>query len=434
MRRALSRIWRAWGTMAYRLAAHLSARLLALSGDLESVLLHRSAATGEVEFGRSDLDMVLVIKPEVATGARLARLLGIIRRLRLLNPIMLHREVYRDCDMQEIARHDTVWASVERRTLVCLWGRDVRPDHLPVRREDATRRLFVWWEVFFCRALGQRHRRNLEKACLECWNFFALAQGLLSEPLLRRDEMSRHWRDSGDFSAGDLGDGEIARRFLLELFSSLHRDRRPPLLRLESPFVFETVLSPHVVPHRFLVLPDPASALPAAYRPGDLVATPELLDLFTHSKNAFMHWSMPAHLTRLGITAPSAGAFRRDAIHICGPHFLTLAGFGSRVASDPAARLACVQHVYECLKDGRYPTPLRQSPAWLTDAPAYYRRRFDELERQRIALDRGLRALDIEGIEVSTAPHESASESRSGPTSESSSESSDASRADSSSS
>lgn len=395
---ALSKAWHAWGQWSYRLAARLSARLLAVSGCLESVMLHRSAATGEVEFGRSDLDLVLVIKPEVATGVRLAKLLWLIRRVRLLNPLMLHREIYRPADLADFARQDSVWANIERRAMLCLWGQDLRPDLLPVLREDATRRLFVWWEVFFCSALARRHRRNLEKACLECWNFFAVAEGLLPEPFLRRDEMSRHLWQCGQGEAARLADPETARHFLLNLFSRLHKTRRPPLLSLAEPLLFETVLSPHVVPRRFLVLPNPSSPLPSSYQPGDLVATPELIDLFMHAKNAFMHWSLPPELARLGVEPPPAEAFVRDSLYTCGAHFLTMPGFGSRVATDPGARQACVQHVYDCLREGRYPTALRQTPNLLTDAPSYYRERYDALERQRQTLVRGLRRLDSSGL------------------------------------
>jgi predicted nucleotidyltransferase len=53
-------------TAFYRQAARLSARMLASSPIVESVLVHRSVATGEVFFGRSDIDMLMVVNEEKA--------------------------------------------------------------------------------------------------------------------------------------------------------------------------------------------------------------------------------------------------------------------------------------------------------------------------------------------------------------------------------
>ena len=390
----LSRAWELWGRVTYRLAGSVSGRVLGLSGCLESVLVHRSVATGEVRFGQSDLDLVLVLRPQATNGSRLAGLLRLVRWLQFLNPAMLHREVYPPGGLEDFGSRDTVWASIERRTLLRVYGQDARPPLLPINRDHATRRLLVWWETFFTTALARRHPRNLEKACLECWNFFAVAQGLLSEPLLRRSDMKSHMLQSGHPPPSSLREPEGARRFLLDLIARLHRDRRRPLARLAAPFVFETTLAPHCQHRRFLVLPSADSPLPPEYIAGDLVATPELLDLFMHSKNAFMHWSLPKEMAELGMSAPSSTAFRRDAHYTCAANFLFFPGFGDRVSVHPRVRLNCVRHALECLRRGDYPTALGQEPWLIGDARAYYLEEYDALELERSELARELAGFD----------------------------------------
>ena len=384
--------WETFGALTYGLAARLAGQLLGLSGCLESVLLHRSVATGEVYFGRSDLDLMLLLRPDSVDGRRLATLLRLVRRVQWIVPVMLHREVYPPGSMADFAQLDTVWASMESRCVIPVYGGDARPPRLPVNPEHALRRLLVWWELFFTQALWGRSGANREKACLECWNFFAVAVGLLDEPLLRRSEMKEHLHDSGGLSPA-LREREGARRFLLELIATLHRQRRPPLSRLARPVMFETVLAPHGVARRFIVLPEARDPLPAGCRAGDLVATPELLDLFTQLKNVFMHWSLPPELVALGLNRPPPEAYLRDGLYLSAANFLFLPGFGARWTPHPGTRLDYVAMALEALERGEDPSP---PPVPLQkvvrDAQAYYLQEYDELERRRVDLVRQLRA------------------------------------------
>ena len=60
---------------SYRAAATLIARYLARHEFVEGVYLHRSVATGEVSFGQSDIDLLLVLNsPE--QGAAMASEMG----------------------------------------------------------------------------------------------------------------------------------------------------------------------------------------------------------------------------------------------------------------------------------------------------------------------------------------------------------------------
>lgn len=385
--------WAAWGRWSYRLAARLAGPLLGLSGSLEGVMLHRSAATGEVRFGQSDLDLVLTLRPEATEGRHLARLLRHVRGVQMLVPMMVHREVYPPGSLEEFAARDTVWANIERRTLTPVFGRAARPPELTIEREHAVRRLLLWWEFFFTEALYGRSPASREKAALECWNFYAVAEGLLAEPLLLRSEMRAHLAASG-FPVSSLREPESARRFVLGLSEHLHKRRFPELQRLERGFAFETILAPHGMSRRFVVLPHASAPLPGQTRRGDLVVTPELVDLFLHSKNAFMSWSLPPQMAALGLRTPSREAFARDALYMCAAHFLLQPGFTASVVGHPGVRLHYARQVANCLEKDRLPTPPTHWPQTLVrDPDRYYLEDYDALEQERRELFHRLRAL-----------------------------------------
>jgi len=104
-------------TAIYRPAAAFTARLLATSHAVESVLVHRSVATGEVSFGRSDIDLLLVIRPEAAyDGEMLASLYHQVRQLQRVNPAMNHIDLYARDGIQRL---DTCLAATERPRGIC---------------------------------------------------------------------------------------------------------------------------------------------------------------------------------------------------------------------------------------------------------------------------------------------------------------------------
>ena len=82
---------------SYRLAAKAVA--IALQGHpiVESVYVNRGVGRGEVSFGRSDIDLQLIVRtpdPEYADGPELASLHWRVRVLRKLNPALGHMMVF----------------------------------------------------------------------------------------------------------------------------------------------------------------------------------------------------------------------------------------------------------------------------------------------------------------------------------------------------
>ena len=97
-------------------AAQGTAWLYALSGKVRSVGARRSVGTGEIYFGRSDIDLELVLQPDCCDGKRLSSLYRVHRLLDALNPALGHVWVMAPGDVELLSRWDTVWASMEEQS------------------------------------------------------------------------------------------------------------------------------------------------------------------------------------------------------------------------------------------------------------------------------------------------------------------------------
>lgn len=339
----------------------MSARLIAGSPVVQSVLLHRSAATGEVSIGRSDIDLLLVVDEEQARdGERVAQLCRRVERARLFNPALSHLDVFDAAGLARQMEMDTIWASVERRAWIRLAGRPIEVMPLAISKEHAVGKLLQWAEWFFAIAVQENNRRNLWKTALECWNAYACAAGLLDEPLLTREEMEQHaGRCERGLETKRLGEAEYAARFVFELVARLHAARRPPLNRLKQPLVFASITAPLCLPRVFVVVPEADSVLPeAVHTDGAWPCTPELLDLFIHTKNPFLHWALPPELVELGIEPPAPGGFLRACRLYGHRRLLFVPCFAVRRTCRPSGRLALLRHAAEWALRGEMPPPV----------------------------------------------------------------------------
>jgi predicted nucleotidyltransferase len=377
-------------TAIYRYVAKVSTKMLTASADVESILLHRSAATGEVSFGRSDIDLIIVITEEAAeTGARMAALLEMVRRARRFNPALTHIDV---CDRRSLSSHsaeDTFRASLERRTVRLLHGRPVAIPDLPVDPDHGLAKFLVWIEVFFPASVQRKSRRNIRKIALECWNAYASAVGSDHPPSLLRSEMEARARETEPRLDPDrLEDPAYASRFVFGLAQRLHDARLPALRKLPRPLIVDTVLAPLCTPRRLVVLPHAESDLPSdVYRPGAFPCTAEILDLFVHAKNAFYYWSLPQALLDLGVEPPSLTEFGKTCRYYSHERFLLAPGFLVDGPSTQAARLALVARAIDGLLRGEPPKPVSQAEMreLMPDAPTaldYYQTRYTALRRE----------------------------------------------------
>ncbi|HSW48951.1 MAG TPA: hypothetical protein VLH09_02200 [Bryobacteraceae bacterium] len=386
----------------YRQAAKFSARVLVRSPVVESVLLHRSAATGEVDFARSDIDLLLVIGEQAAgDGEALASLLRLVNRARFMNPALSHIDVFEPSALTGFAAADTFWASTERRTVLPLAGKPVEIPAGPVHPDHALSRFLLWVEWYFAIAVQQGNRRNLRKTALESWNAYAVADRLISEPGLRRSEMAGQARrfESG-LETERLAEPSYAARFVFGLADRLHRSRLKPLRRLSRPLIFEAVTAPLCLRRLFVVVPGPDSPLPPeAFLPGAFPCTPEYLDLFAHPKNPFLHWIFPPLLTDLGIAPPAAKEFLLACRFYGHTRFLFMPGFANPGPSTQAARMALVRHAADWALRNEAPPPVQREKigalmaSGLRTAEAYYRNEYGPLRAETRRLQESLRGL-----------------------------------------
>jgi hypothetical protein len=388
-------------TALYRTAARVSAGMLASSPAVESILLHRSAATGEVSFGRSDIDMVLIVaEREAENGASIASLCRTVCRTRLLNPALNHIEVYEPSGFASHALMDTFWGSLERRSQILLRGKPVDITFAPVDPDHALGRFLLWVEWFFANSVQRRNQRNIRKTALESWNAYATAEGLIREPYLLRSEMeTQASRFERDLITSRLCDPSYAVAFVFGLADRLHCSRLAPLRTLEKPLVFEAITAPLGLQRVFVVLPRPDSPLPPeTFVPGAFPCTPEILHLFAHEKNAFLYWALPSELLDLGMRPPTVSAFLRSCRHYSHSRFLFCPGFADPRPSTEAARMAVIRHAVNWLSRGELPPAIpqeeiRQMMAAGQPIAAYYRTLYRELHSETRRLQESLRLL-----------------------------------------
>jgi predicted nucleotidyltransferase len=376
----------------YSQAARFSARFLGLFPVVESVFVHRSVATGEVSFGHSDIDLLMIVRQprgESADGPELAGLLAWLRLVRICNPALGHIEVHDPAGMARWIRIDTYRGSQDRRSAILLAGKPVDLTPTPVRREDAVRRFCIWAEGFFSTAVRQRNRRNLRKTSLEMWCAWATAMGVLEAPCLTRREMAARWAESADAPLLDTltADPFRAASVVFGLAKRLHDSLLPPLRALAQPLLMDLRMPPRYRQRMLVTLPSADSPLPReAFRPGSFLCTPEVFDLCLHYLNPFLAWVCPAELTGLGIELPAPSAFARAGRFFGHNHTLRNPGFIHQDTWTAPAFVEVMRHSLPYLDEGRIPQPLGDATVarLAADRPScreYYGRVFPRVYR-----------------------------------------------------
>jgi hypothetical protein len=369
---------------------------------VESVLLHRSVATGEVLFRRSDIDMLMVVdEGKAEKGASIASLYQEVNRARLFNPALKHVDVYEPSGITSHARMDTFWGSVERRTMMLLRGEPVEIPFAPVHPDHALNKFLLSVEWFFAISVQQRSRPNLRKTSLECWNAYASAEGLNREPYLLRSEMEAQASDiEGNLTTKRLGEPSYATRFVFELADRLHRSRLPALRKLGKPLVFEAITAPLCLRRQFVVVPRADSPLPPeSFVKGAFPCTPEILDLFARAKNAFLYWILPPELLELGMQPPLVSGFLRSCRFYSHSRFLFYPGFADPSPPTQAARMALIRHAMDWASRGELPPAIPQEKiremmaAGAQTIADYYRAEYDLLRYDSRRIQESLQAL-----------------------------------------
>jgi hypothetical protein len=348
----------------YRSAATVTGKALLRDEIVHGVYVHRSVAAGEVSFGRSDIDLMVILRePNSETGdaAELASLYRRVCWLRRFNPAAGHIRLYTPAEFEASMCSDTYRGSVTRRNSILLAGKAVAISHAPVRREDAIRRFAYWPDNFFSIAVRERNRRNLRKMATEMWCAYALAQGRITEPYVTRRETVE--RSIADGDGGRLVDvarhPEQAPEYVLGLAKNLHDELFPPLKPLREPLVFSRPILPRSRHRVVVIVPDGRSAIPAqAFQAHSFFATPELLHLFIHYVNPFFDWMLPDELRQLGFVPPNQRSYARACQFFGGGATTREPGFLHKGMWVPGAAAAMFGHAIEHLKKGAIPPPL----------------------------------------------------------------------------
>ncbi|MDA0205278.1 MAG: hypothetical protein O3A53_15285 [Acidobacteria bacterium] len=381
-------------TELYRSIGRMAAKALAGAGATRSIAVRRSVATGEAVFPLSDIDLLVLVEDEVAaSGAKLAKFNQRLRWVRLCTPRLQHVEVQSARGLRQMAKLDSYWASMERRTNLTLAGEPLSIEKTPLRRDDAVAKFGLWTEWFFPIALQLNSRRNIRKTALECWNAYATAEGMVMEPALRRSEMEASLRRTQpNIDVDKLSEPGCACHFVFWLAQRLHESRLPEFEALSEPLMFEATMAPLSMRRLLVVLPRADSPLPDSARArGAWPCTPELLHLYLEYKNPFLYWSLPEKLTQLGLEPPSREKFLEACRYYGHERFLTIPGFASPYLNSQGTRFNHIEHALAAIMTGRAPGPRSEGRIDEISSGAavcleYYRSSYDALRSRSLQL------------------------------------------------
>ncbi len=326
------------GTAAYRLVARAAASQLGRLGFVQGVHARRSLACGEISFGRSDIDLTVVIDPSESLDIEVERLRALVRRLDLLHlavPMLGPAEVGTPAELEEWYRSPILPASPHRdRGWLRLWGKPFERPAISGARDDERDGALPWFFWAWLTLTGDYRRGRVRTCCnmlLDMVNVYYLYTGAFRAPM-RRVDIHAHWsRDSGPSrereQVGRALTGPTPRpagpslRWIyaesLRVADALypHVGRRldgslpPGELRTRVPFAFK---------ERVYVLVDPArreqveAALDRMERePNVVVATERLLKLYFYHRNPWEYFTSADDAARNGLQPPPEDALRR---------------------------------------------------------------------------------------------------------------------------
>lgn len=344
----------------YLLAARSSAALLGRHEVVHQVLVHRSVATGEVDFGRSDIDLILIVSPDPdgrRHGVQLLDLCRSVRRIRRVNRALNHVEAHDRPGWVEWLSLDTYRGSQERRSAITLSGPPAVLPTIPVRREHAVRRFVMSPLHYLVDVLVRGDRRNLRKIALDMWNAYAVATGSIPDPFLRREEIADHYDRSPERQQlGELGHApETLMAFMWGLARLLHGRVLAPLGEFRQRLTVALRVPPYQGARRF-VLPTASPGDQPQAQLHSTILSPEALDLFIHFVNPFVWHSLPADLLENGFRQPSTEFYVEASRYEFRGQILRAPGLMSTNTDRAIAWECLVRSVLPQLENGERPS------------------------------------------------------------------------------
>ncbi len=395
--------------LIYRLTAKIMGIALCRHEIVESVYVNRGVGRGEVAFGRSDIDLSLIVRTPDSDSCDHLELYSLYRwvcTLRLINPALTHLMVYDLHGLDRFIRSDSYMGSQESRSMILLAGKPAPMPCIPVRREDAVRYIPFWVDRLFPMAIKQNNRRNIRKITTEIWKAWTVARGIIDKPYvtLREAEQKAAQHPIGSELADAISDPNRAAKFVLKLAKILHDDLLPPLEKLEEPLIIRMLMPPRSRERILVVLPNHDTPLPTeVFEPNALIATPEMLHLSIRYFNPFYDWNLPPELRRLGYTSPQPIDFVRACLLFGQENTLRLPGFARAETWLTHTIIAFNEYSIPYLCKGEVPPPMPEAAirALLEHNPnclEYYLKEYEKLYHQTKEQLRVLEMMERPGV------------------------------------
>lgn len=328
--------WQRRANTAYLAAARGLARAIARHSIVRSITLRRSIAAGEARFGRSDIDLGIVLHSAGVTPAETRQLCALnrtVRRLRLVCPWLGQCEAIASNELPEWAELESFKVGLDLDNALLLYGAPVEFPRYPVTPEQAAYRTAFWFENYLPRALRTGHRTNLWKFTLEMWTTCNLGLGRRITPHLRRSDTLAEWRLHEPLSDLPTPDWPASRLWLrmMALTAELHSSLLDPLRAPAQPLSHSLSLPPSFARRTLLVGTAEQLASRITRFPADtLPLTPEALGLYLEYLNPALYELLPPGVRTLGFPRPSRGAWQAVLRRWSCPTLARKPGFGSR--------------------------------------------------------------------------------------------------------
>jgi hypothetical protein len=363
---------------AYLASARGLARLIGQHRIVRSVYVRRSVAAGEVVFGKSDIDLTLVLHDPCATveGARRLHALNrTVRGIRRMFPWLGQCEVHAAGELADWAERESFRTNLEIANGVLVHGEPIDLPVCPIDQRQAAYRTAFWLEKYLPIALAGRRRDQVWKFVLEMWVTASLAVGRIAEPCLTRAETLRTWqRLSRPVPPPQPGQSvETLWRIAMALLTEVHAALRGPVVSPSHVLVCTAPLPPGGPARTVLVGTVEQLARELGGRSKvklsktTLVFTPEALDLYIEYVNPgfyaqVLHAPGSGRSLAESLQAPAAHAWMDALRRWSCPVLARKPGFGTTDLGAAPDQVRYARRVAETLPH-EWPPSAKDAPA-----------------------------------------------------------------------
>lgn len=185
-----------FGSYIYRLIAKVIFSPLLLPNCVESIYLRRSAATGEAVFGKSDIDLAIIIDNFKSAQQELPLVRGLSKRYNLLKricPVLGELFIFNREDLMHWHKNKP-FRGILAKHWVRLYGQSISSEEPYIPKEDILAEFCFWLfdmlpKFYIKKARFRKNTRHCVVALLEMYNAFFTLEGSFPLPKARKDEV-----------------------------------------------------------------------------------------------------------------------------------------------------------------------------------------------------------------------------------------------------